>query len=438
MQPSNNVRVRRQPHYRTIHDLQIVLPALLVMHQMGYVAGRTAARCETLHAAEPPMNRAKHRQSLSESAEQLLGLIYDAAEEPEVWPTFLERLAVSLNGTAPLLTLADRGTDAASLFVERDCDPSWRRAYDAHFIRHDCRRTCIQRLSAGSVFRGADLLPDAVLLRSEFYSDFLRPQGFFQIAGGIPLKDRERVGVLRVLRSRRQRCFDADDLKLLRLLVPHVGRALRLHRKLATARGQAATGNEVLDWFPTGVILLSRSGHVLTTNRAASAILARRDGLAVGPRRLCAADQHTSTALQTLIWRASNQNPGPTWSPVETMRLARPSGARPLDVLVAPVRSSFLASLDQQAVVVVFVADPEDRIGTPVEIVACYLGLTFSEAKLVLALAQGKTLQEAADEFGISAHTALTQRKSAMAKTGVRRQSELVRLVLSSPAPLVH
>jgi DNA-binding CsgD family transcriptional regulator len=65
-----------------------------------------------------------------------------------------------------------------------------------------------------------------------------------------------------------------------------------------------------------------------------------------------------------------------------------------------------------------------------------YLGLTPSEGAVVLALARGRSLAEVAAERGISLHTVRTHVKRSLAKAGVRRQADLVRLVLSGPSGL--
>ena len=54
-------------------------------------------------------------------------------------------------------------------------------------------------------------------------------------------------------------------------------------------------------------------------------------------------------------------------------------------------------------------------------------GLTPAEVRVALAIADGETINRYADRRGISRNTAVSQLKRAFAKTGVRRQSELVR-----------
>lgn len=84
---------------------------------------------------------------------------------------------------------------------------------------------------------------------------------------------------------------------------------------------------------------------------------------------------------------------------------------------------------------IVFLSSRDVR-QTP-EIAQQGLGLTAAEARLTAKLAQGLALNDAAGELGISAHTARTQLKSIFAKTGARRQSELVGMLseLASIAP---
>jgi pimeloyl-ACP methyl ester carboxylesterase/DNA-binding CsgD family transcriptional regulator len=57
------------------------------------------------------------------------------------------------------------------------------------------------------------------------------------------------------------------------------------------------------------------------------------------------------------------------------------------------------------------------------------LGLTAAEARLAAKLVQGLQVADAAESLGISAHTARTQLKNIFAKTGARRQGELLRLL---------
>ncbi len=56
--------------------------------------------------------------------------------------------------------------------------------------------------------------------------------------------------------------------------------------------------------------------------------------------------------------------------------------------------------------------------------------------RLLLALAQGATLQEFADQRGVELSTLRSQLKNLFAKTGKTRQSELIRLALMAETGL--
>ena len=59
-----------------------------------------------------------------------------------------------------------------------------------------------------------------------------------------------------------------------------------------------------------------------------------------------------------------------------------------------------------------------------------------SPAIRFVKIAQGRSLDEAAKDRGVTRNTARTQLKQVFAKTGTKRQGELVRLVLSGVAPI--
>ena len=60
--------------------------------------------------------------------------------------------------------------------------------------------------------------------------------------------------------------------------------------------------------------------------------------------------------------------------------------------------------------------------------------LTPAEGELVQLLAQGRSLEEAAAFRSVTLNTARSQLKQIFAKTGTRRQSELLQVVLSGVA----
>ena len=119
------------------------------------------------------------------------------------------------------------------------------------------------------------------------------------------------------------------------------------------------------------------------------------------------------------------------------LRLSR-EDRPPLAVLVVPHRSRFAWIDVAWPRAILFVADPEDAAGVRSESLREGFGLTSAEAALALEILKGDGLRAAANRLAISLATAHTELARAFAKTGTRRQAELVRLILKSQPAILE
>ena len=65
-------------------------------------------------------------------------------------------------------------------------------------------------------------------------------------------------------------------------------------------------------------------------------------------------------------------------------------------------------------------------------------GLTPAECRVALLLSDGRAPQEIAKMVGVTQNTVRSQIKSIFSKTGVRRQGELIQLLLRHSEPAVQ
>ena len=109
-------------------------------------------------------------------------------------------------------------------------------------------------------------------------------------------------------------------------------------------------------------------------------------------------------------------------------------GAKPgkLGVLIRSIARAAWSEGNRRPAVALFIRDPERRSEASREVVRQLFDLTLAESSLALALADGLTLDEAAERLSIRKNTARAHLRSIFAKIGVRRQTTLVRLLLSS------
>jgi DNA-binding NarL/FixJ family response regulator len=195
---------------------------------------------------------------------------------------------------------------------------------------------------------------------------------------------------------------------------------------------RAAFERAALDYLSVGVLVVDSEGRVMLSNKRAGLLLSERDGLLLSGMDICRASAAEQTKeLQALIRRASG-GAGEAGADTGVLALERPSGRRSLTVVVAPYETRADETGDRYAIL--FVADPEEHPLPEPATLAKLFGLSRAEAIIAHALTSGSTLDEAAESAGVTLNTARTYLKQVFLKTGTGRQSELVKLVLTSPA----
>jgi DNA-binding CsgD family transcriptional regulator len=172
------------------------------------------------------------------------------------------------------------------------------------------------------------------------------------------------------------------------------------------------------------------------TNRAASQILAREDGFRIDRRGPRAEDARENAVLHELVAGAVAIGAREGSGPANVLSISRPSGKRAYPVMVAPLLEPRAGGTDRDAVAVLFIADSDAGDISMTEVLQGLYSLTQAEAELVGLLAQGLSLEEAAQRRGVTMNTVRSQLKQVFTKTDTRRQGQLVRVVLSGVAPI--
>jgi DNA-binding CsgD family transcriptional regulator len=243
-------------------------------------------------------------------------------------------------------------------------------------------------------------------------------------------QDQLTTSEISAIRSLRAGGFTSDEIARFAYLAPHLQCAVRIHNRIAGLESGLNAATAALDRFPTGIAAVDRDAKVILTNRAADAILKRGDGL-ISRDGLRAASPHETAKLRNAIAAVSMQGDSGNLKPETVIQVCRPSGLKPLEVLVCPLPSH--SSLrDGRAAAALFITDPEETTTLNSRALHQLFGLTPAEIRLCIALVNGKSVEEYAHEAGISSNTARTHVKRIYSKTRVRRQSELVRLLLNS------
>jgi DNA-binding CsgD family transcriptional regulator len=213
---------------------------------------------------------------------------------------------------------------------------------------------------------------------------------------------------------------------------PTMTRALNRARMRYMMRHDAQQARRIaydlLDRMPLAVIFTRADAHIVHANARARSLMTARDVLVKTAEGTLAAAQTDDThRLQDTIRNVARGGLDPEGA--LTIRPADEDSA-PVSVIVVPAGAT--AGGAQGAAL--FVTAPDETIRIDEGRLAALYGLTRSEARILARLASGLTLEDIAAEGSQKVMTVRSQLKAVFQKTGTRRQSEAIKLVLSGPA----
>jgi DNA-binding CsgD family transcriptional regulator len=367
---------------------------------------------------------------------RLVSQIYDAALNPDAWPVFLEDFAALIGGHSVSLGLCDSAAPALTVSTSVRWDPTALHEYQLHFGIQDPWAIAgfrTGRLVQGVVGLGEEVVTPSALQRTEFYNDYGRRNHLVGGIAGIIFRDGRVVSLIGASRLP-GRTFGPNEVALVTVLLPHLQRALQMHRRLTRLEAETQATADVFDTLPNAMVLVNAQGNVVLINGAASMILAMRDGLTLDRSRLCASVPRENVKMRQCIAECVATTGGTGLGSGGALTISRASGKRALRVLVTPLRMANRFAPSGVAAAAIFISDPERAAETDAELLKRFHNLTATETQLALLLAGGLPLRDAAAILRVTMHTVRGYLKNIFSKTDTRSQSQLVRLVLTTPS----
>ena len=373
-------------------------------------------------------------QSLSlETFSEFVGNLYQGPLENIPWTTFLNQLNVHLQSKFVTFILRPPSQHDTGLMIHTTGSSAEITAsYNQHFFTLDP----FVGLPNRQVVTLAEFVSDDDWQNSEFCKNFLESQDVFHVLGAdINTADGAQCRI-RISRGRNDKAFNNDEKALLAQFIPHLERSIEIHMRLNRIETERNLYAGAVDQMAVGTIILDETGKVLRTNQVADRLIQEKDGIKLVNDGLQIGTARDTQEFRRLVKQSLLSQKSSNPSVVEALRVQRPSGRADLGIIVRSVPLSAWSEGKQCPAVVIFISDPEQQSSAPQEIVRALFDFTPAETQLAMLLANGLTLDEASEELGISRNTSRAHLRSTFSKTGVTRQTMLVRLILRSVATL--
>jgi DNA-binding CsgD family transcriptional regulator/PAS domain-containing protein len=356
----------------------------------------------------------------------LIDRIYDAVERPSAWPETICTIGAliggrrdfwELNGALGLFDNHPHGI-AAGCYGTLTLSRADLRAIDEQV--HEFGETIVRFLKIiflSTLWSHDDVEPREVFGR--------RMTKRYLAAAGTPGSAESIRRRLIAALWEDGRMFNSDSLGAMRLLAPHLDRAVRLQLRLNVADLRAEMAAGALDHLTLGVILYNRSGDPIWHNRRAREMMDRSTGRRTLTGTLVGSRPNQTRAVRQLIENAlSGSTKG-------VLAIEREFDVRPLLLMAMPL-TGYQATRESESEIprgVLFISDPDRQDAPTINGFQHAFNLTPKEALVAMAIAEGHGLKVAARRVGIGLTTARSHLQHTFEKTGTKQQAELVALV---------
>lgn len=350
----------------------------------------------------------------------IIGDMYEAGAAVERWPDVLEQLTRLAGG-------------AGASFLSGGMRPvRWIATAAIDSLIHDYGRQphANTRISIALPKRlptfqtDLDLFPREQMEADPFYTEFLRPRGFGWCLGTSIHAPGVDPVIFSVERSYKDGPSSREDVARFNSLRPHMARAMLLSARLNMERARAKADALALVGLPAAV--LDGQGRLVALNTLFEPLI---PGMAQdrNERLTLSCARADLLLVETLAHLRRAKYAGVQSIPISV------SEAQPATVVhLVPVLGS-AHDLFSPGHYIIFMTPLVAGPGPEVKLLEALFDLTPAEALIAHGVAEAQSLDALAGSRGVSKETVRIQLRSVFAKTGTRRQAELVRLLSSLP-----
>ncbi|MGH6711693.1 MAG: LuxR C-terminal-related transcriptional regulator [Bradyrhizobium sp.] len=365
----------------------------------------------------------------------IIGDIYDCAIDPGLWPQTLERILDRTHCDCAGINMVDPLENRVSLIINHRASDEFSAAM-INAAAFNPVMTAGWFVDVDEPFTTGSYLGETEYLASRFYKEIVSAHGYREAILLVLAKTGRRYGVIALPRTIAQGVPSETDLEDMRLLAPHIRRAVTIADLIDSQLLTRDMLSETLDLMTTGVILVDKACRLVHTNAAAARQLDAGRALRREGEFLSAQNANVSKQIRDAIIRAAEG--GPATIGATGIALSVPaSDGTDLGLWFLPLDGGLRRDLGApySAKVAIFLRDPADNSAFPGELFVHRYNITPAECRFMMMLTQGMSTKEAAYAVGIAESTAKTHLQHLFAKTGVQRQADLIRLALTALSP---
>lgn len=361
-----------------------------------------------------------HTQTEHQLTNELIDHVYAAMFGEAPWQAFMDHSRSLLPNGQTVLFHHDKSSRRGAYSFCGGLDQGMIEKYNNSYCTINPWMDHATIRPLGRVMQADEMLPRDALLRTDFYSEYLRPQDITTGLGVTLERDNDRNFFFSIVCSD----VEADRIdsarRIISSLVPHLTRAF------GSCRATMPLEEPTCD-----ILQIDAKLRVVSAGANALAMLQETEELTIGPLgRLVCKDAHCLRIIQTVL----AQHRGATTLPeIHYCYLKRKNGALPILACIYRPGATALALVGATDCFI-RLESPLSTLREAVRRFCTMHHLSAAEAGIVAHLVEGLTLEQIAAQRRASPDTVRTQLKNVYRKTECHRQVDIMRHV----AAMIH
>lgn len=368
----------------------------------------------------------------------LIGLIYDTALHPDTWRAALEAITKYMNGKASLFGLHDAAVRTGDVFYSWGDDPDYTALYFEKYAKLNPTLVPLSlHIKPGGVFSVSTVVPYDEFCRSRVYLEWVKPQGYGDATHVLIDKSATSFAHLGTVHSPADSPADEGARERMRLLAPHICRAVEIGKMLEFHKSEVVMLSNAVDQIAAGIFLVRKGGEIGYANASARILLDERNVVREIDGSVDVVDRSAAKAFRQALAEAAGGDGVGHGRRLTVALSARDNRRYVAHVLslTAGERRNVGRKLDATAAI--FIHQTGLQTLTLFESVAEHFKLSPSELRVLFAIVEVGGGPESARMLGVSEETVRTHLKHVFAKTGTKRQADLVKLIAGYANPLI-
>ena len=203
----------------------------------------------------------------AEQLSELIGEIYDAALDPSLWSGVLGKAGRFVGGpVAAIFSKSPTALTGTVYYHSSDISGPYRKLYFNKYIKFDPFTTAQYFSDVEQPMAVADIMPYQEFLETRFYKEWVQPQGMVDAVTAVLDKSVTTAAMFGVFRYQSDGVVDDEARRRMRLIVPHIRRAVLIGRLIDLKAADAASLADILDGLSAGMCLVDAGGRIVHAN----------------------------------------------------------------------------------------------------------------------------------------------------------------------------